>query len=315
MHVSDALVSPAVGIGAGVIALSLVGLASRFVKENPRKDIVPLMGVLGAFVFAAQMINFSIPATGSSGHLIGGILLSAILGPWAAFITLSSIIIIQCLFFADGGLLAIGCNILNMAAASCLVAYPLIYRPIAATSLKSWRIMLAAVLSSVIGLEIGAFGVTLETEFSGVTALPFYMFLKFMLPIHLVIGLIEGIVTGSLLIFIAKYSPSIIIPEKEISVESDYSPNLKSNKKFYIVCGILTLIFAAGFSVLASQNPDGLEWSIDKVGGLAAEEELIPPTAFMPEYNSSFAGIIGSLMVVGVVWGLSSLIFSKIRAK
>ena len=80
------------------------------------------MGVMGAFIFAAQMLNFSIPGTGSSGHIVGGILLASMLGPWAAFLTLSSVIIIQCLVFADGGLMAIGCNIINMAAMSTLVA-------------------------------------------------------------------------------------------------------------------------------------------------------------------------------------------------
>ncbi len=74
------------------------------------------MGVMGAFVFAAQMINFAIPGTGSSGHIIGGILLAAVLGPWAAFLTLSSVLLLQCLLFADGGFMALGCNILNMAA-------------------------------------------------------------------------------------------------------------------------------------------------------------------------------------------------------
>ena len=73
------------------------------------------MGVMGAFVFAAQMINFTIPGTGSSGHLCGGMMLTALLGPYAAFLTMIGVLLIQCLLFADGGLLALGCNIWNMA--------------------------------------------------------------------------------------------------------------------------------------------------------------------------------------------------------
>ncbi|MEI3553947.1 MAG: energy-coupling factor ABC transporter permease [Alistipes senegalensis] len=136
---SDALVSPPVFAVTGAISLALLGTAIRKVRR-PRNDrpepdgrdehIVPLMGVMGAFIFAAQMINFSIPGTGSSGHLVGGILLSAILGPWAALITLASVLVIQCLVFADGGFMALGANILNMAALSCLVAYPLLFRPL-----------------------------------------------------------------------------------------------------------------------------------------------------------------------------------------
>ena len=84
------------------------------------------MGVVGAFVFAAQMINFSIPGTGSSGHITGGVLLAAILGPEAGFLSLVSILIVQCLFFGDGGLLALGCNIINMVFFSCFIGYKFI---------------------------------------------------------------------------------------------------------------------------------------------------------------------------------------------
>ena len=109
MHMSDALVSPEVAATAGVASLLLLGAAVRKVTRQRRDDerLVPLMGVTGAFVFAAQMINFTIPGTGSSGHLIGGILLAALLGPWAALLTLASVLILQCLLFADGGLLAL----------------------------------------------------------------------------------------------------------------------------------------------------------------------------------------------------------------
>ena len=163
MHMADALVSPAVAAGAGVAAAALIGVAAHKVKTIRRENIIPLMGVMGAFVFAAQMINFSIPGTGSSGHVIGGVLLAAVLGPWAAFLTLCSVLIIQCLVFADGGLLALGCNILNMAATSCLIAYPLIYKPIAGANAGAGRIFVGALLASVVGLEIGALGVTAET--------------------------------------------------------------------------------------------------------------------------------------------------------
>lgn len=130
---SDALVSPPVFAVTGALSLALLGVAIRRVKragddctqpDGHGERLVALMGVMGAFVFAAQMINFAIPGTGSSGHLVGGILLAALLGPWAALLTLSSVLVIQCLVFADGGFMALGANILNMAVLSCLVAYP-----------------------------------------------------------------------------------------------------------------------------------------------------------------------------------------------
>lgn len=309
MHMSDALVSPPIAIGAGIIASSLIILSSRKVKDNPRQDIVPLMGVMGAFVFAAQMINFTIPATGSSGHLIGGILLSAILGPWCGFITLCSILLVQCLVFADGGLMALGCNILNMAASSCLIAYPFIYRPIVKNSLSPKKIITASVLASVVALEIGAIGVTLETEMSGISSLPFVSFLGFMLPIHFLIGIVEGVVTGLLLGFIAQKRPSIL--QGTILYQSNSEP--KKNRILWIF-GAVTLILATGFSVLASELPDGLEWAVQKVSeNTDLLESTTPSTAVLADYESGISGIVGAVIVMILIWGISSVIFSKFR--
>lgn len=216
---SDALVSPPVFAVTGAVSLVLLGTAIWRVK-HPRNDrrepdardehIVPLMGVMGAFVFAAQMINFSIPGTGSSGHLVGGILLSAILGPWAALLTLASVLVIQCLVFADGGFMALGANILNMAVLSCLAAYPLLFRPLIKRGASPGRIIAASLLASVVGLELGALAVTIETEASGITALPMGRFLLFMLPIHLFIGIGEGLATAAVICGVQRYKLSLI---------------------------------------------------------------------------------------------------------
>ena len=216
---SDALVSPPVFAVTGAVSLVLLGTAIWRVK-HPRNDrrepdardehIVPLMGVMGAFVFAAQMINFSIPGTGSSGHLVGGILLSAILGPWAALLTLASVLVIQCLVFADGGFMALGANILNMAVLSCLAAYPLLFRPLIKRGASPGRIIAASLLASVVGLELGALAVTIETEASGITALPMGRFLLFMLPIHLFIGIGEGLATAAVICGVQRYKPELL---------------------------------------------------------------------------------------------------------
>ena len=122
MHMADALISPAVG---GVMWAATAGLtyySAGKLKKNLDDSRTPLMGVLGAFIFAAQMINFTIPGTGSSGHLTGGLMLTALLGPYAGFLTMVGILAIQCLLFADGGLLALGCNIWNMAFYGCFIS-------------------------------------------------------------------------------------------------------------------------------------------------------------------------------------------------
>jgi cobalt/nickel transport system permease protein len=130
MHMADALVSPAVGATLGAVSGALLIHSSWRLRKELDTGRVPLMGVLGAFVFAAQMINFSIPGTGSSGHLGGGLLLAILLGPQAAYLTIASVLVVQALFFADGGLLALGCNLFNLGFFPAFVAYPLLTRPL-----------------------------------------------------------------------------------------------------------------------------------------------------------------------------------------
>ena len=130
MHMADALISPAVGGTMWAAAAGMAAYSARKVQNELDERKVPLMGVLGAFIFAAQMINFTIPGTGSSGHLGGGLILAILLGPYAGFLTMASVLTIQALFFADGGLLALGCNIFNLGFFSCFIAYPFIYKQI-----------------------------------------------------------------------------------------------------------------------------------------------------------------------------------------
>ena len=130
MHMADALISPAVGGTFWVASAAALAFSARKLKESSDEQRIPLMGVLAAFIFAAQMINFTIPGTGSSGHLGGGLILAILLGPWAGFLAMASVLTVQALFFADGGLLALGCNIFNLGVPTCFIAYPLIYRPL-----------------------------------------------------------------------------------------------------------------------------------------------------------------------------------------
>jgi len=163
MHMADALLSPVVGATMWTGSVAAIGYSSKKLKENIDNKTIPLMGVMGAFVFAAQMINFTIPGTGSSGHIGGGMILAVILGPYAAFLAMASILTVQALFFADGGLLALGCNIWNLGIYPCFLLYPLVYKPIAGEGKDARRIAVAAIISVVIALQLGAFSVVLET--------------------------------------------------------------------------------------------------------------------------------------------------------
>jgi cobalt/nickel transport system permease protein len=261
MHMADALLSPAVGATMWVATAATLATCAGGLRRQGDDRLIPLMGVLGAFVFAAQMINFTIPATGSSGHIGGGLLLSILLGPQAAFIVIASVLTVQALFFADGGLLALGANIANLGLFPCFLAYPLIYRPLAKAGATGTRIAVVAVIAAVVGLQLGALGVVIETVVSGISSLPVETFLWLMLPIHLAIGLAEGLATAALVLFIRRARPDL--------VERDVVASRAGSRVRPVVAGLALAAAVTGgvFSWFASAHPDGLEWSIERATG------------------------------------------------
>lgn len=259
MHMADALVSPAVGGSMWAISAALIGACSRQVGRHLDERKIPLMGVLGAFIFTAQLINFSIPGTGSSGHLGGGLLLAILIGPAAAFLTIASVLVIQALFFADGGLLALGCNIFNLGFWPALLAYPLIYRRLAGSHPSQIRLAVATILAAVVGLQLGSLGVVVETTLSGLVTLPFKTFLVLMQSIHLVIGIVEGLATALVIFFIDRSRPDILTDSRPDRLQGALTlrPVLATLLGLAILVGGILSWFAA-------EQPDGLEWSLAK---------------------------------------------------
>lgn len=294
MHMADALVSPAVGGTMWAVAAGLLAFCARKVKETLREDRVPLMGVLGAFIFAAQMINFTIPGTGSSGHLGGGLILAVLLGPYAAFLVIASVLTVQALFFADGGLLALGCNMFNLGFFPAFLAYPLLYRPLARGEYGSVRAWLAALLAAVVGLQLGAFSVVLETKASGLSDLSFGSFVLLMQPIHLAIGVVEGLATAAVVAFVAGARPGVLPTASPASAWSGLRPVL-------LGLAVAALLVGGVASWFASAHPDGLEWALARATG---QEELAAPeggiherlagvqekSAFLPDYGFKAMG-------------------------
>ena len=251
MHMSDTLLSPAVGAAMCAVSLAAnVYAVKKIKKDDIGKNKIPMIGVMSAFVFSAQMLNFTIPATGSSGHIVGSILLAAIIGNFPALLSISAVLVVQCLFFEDGGLLALGCNIFNMGVIPCLFIYPLLFKPIVENGMTFKSIAAASVASAITSLQFGAFGVVLETQFSGIAELPFSTFLSLMQPIHLVIGVAEGIITAAILCVVYHTRPKIM--------EGTYG------RGAIITFAIVAIFAGCILSQFASTYPDGLEWAIEK---------------------------------------------------
>jgi len=259
---ADALISPAVGGTMWVASAAVTYYAAKKTGKDLSDQKVPLMGVLGAFVFAVQMINFAIPGTGSSGHLAGGMLLSVLLGPHAGFLTMTSILTIQALLFADGGLLALGCNIFNMAFFSCYLAYSLIYRKIVNDKPSRLLVAIGVTLSTISSLLLGALGVVAETSASGISDLPYQTFALFMLPIHFVIGAVEAAVTTVVLWYLWQQAPTLFA-----AGERKKSAQLFPLRRVVLTVMLVAVMTSGFLSWFASTRPDGLEWAVSKTTG------------------------------------------------
>jgi cobalt/nickel transport system permease protein len=320
---SDALLNPVVGGAFWIASGALIAYSAKKIKDDKNERAIPLMGVMSAFVFAAQMINFTVPGTGSSGHLGGGLLLAIFLGPYRGFLAIASVLVIQCLFFADGGLMALGSNIFNIGVPASFIVYPLIWKKMVKKESSGFWSGFVIVISALVVLQIGALGVVLQTVMSGISDLPFGKFLIFMTLIHLVIGLVEGLVTMGVLLFVKRMKPELL------SMETSRAPG----KAGYAIAVLaLVAILTGGFlSWFASSNPDGLEWSISKTSGkeeLEAPEtgthgflsRVIGKLAFLPDYGfksssgeegteesesaglagTSISGLVGLLLVMAL---------------
>ena len=332
MHMADALLAPAVAATMYAATAMTVGASVKTLKKDETTAKLPTMAVTSALVFAGQMINYTIPGTGSSGHLCGGMMLTALLGPQAGFLSMVVILSIQALFFADGGLLALGANCWNMAFYGCFVGYYLLWRPIMRSKLfgsskggARAKITLASILGCVLTLQLGAFSVVLETTASGITELPFGAFVGIMQPIHLAIGLVEGLITSAVLVFVYEARPELLMDVNAAGAKEGKC----SLKTTIVILAVVVAIVGGGLSLFASGNPDGLEWSmfgnaeagysenmgLDEesygVSSGAAEVagSIQEKTAFLPDYafatsdsaaGTSVSGLLGSAIVAGV---------------
>jgi len=334
MHMANELISLPVAAGTIAAAAGGLGWLCRKARSQLLSEKAALMGILGAFVFAAQMVNFQLPLMpGTSGHLIGAVFLSVVLGPALAAVVLSSVVIVQCLLFQDGGLLAIGCNIINIAIAPSFVGFA-VYRLIAAKPDNKIRFYAGATAGSIASALAGSAIVVIEAKVSGVLLIPAGVFLTTMAGVHLIVGVMEGIITIAVLGYLRSVRPDLI---------EGLSANGAIFSRRTALAGIaaLTVITGMGLSLLASDKPDGLEWSYaqrpDQPGfkpvvenpdsRIHKADEIHSKIALMPDYSvrtasdehpasagwTSLAGVAGSMVCMGLIWLSARLLRHSIK--
>ena len=321
MHMPNEVLSPAVA--GGFIAASAAGLgyAALRARRTFHESKVPLMGVMGAFVFAAQMVNFQILGA-TSGHLGGGVLLGILLGPHIAALVMAAILTVQCLIFNDGGLLALGCNIFNMGIVAPYIGCG-IYRLIVGRGdeLKSaGRLYLASFAGALVGVVASSAVVPVQIALSGLIAVPFTTFFPLMVGVHLIIGAVEGLITFAAVLYLVQVRPDVL----EVGL---VGPARVSRGALVASMGVFALLVGGLLSLVACGFPDGLEWLTEEKAYAQPTEQAAPlmkrvsawqeRAAPLPDYSAgedtpaywtSVSGILGSLVTLGLVYGLAVVV-------
>lgn len=322
MHIGNELLTP----GAGLALIGISGAGLSYAVWRARKVLderkVPLMGVMGAFVFAGQMINFPI-MVGTSGHLGGGMLLAILLGPDIAALTMASILIIQCLIFQDGGLFALGANIINMALVPSYIGWN-IFKAISSLSSGTRMYYSAIFISSLLSVTIGALLVPLEVALSGIQLIPLQTFMVMMGGVHIIIGIVEGFITIAVIGFIYQVRPDVVS-------WTDHHKPVFSFRGVTLIFLLLTLLLSGYVSYYASHYPDGLEWVQEKLGIVPTEgvqvaldkpvdtsplksplqDYQIPSEKLQAQYphvSKGMAGAIGSIITLGMLFGVGAVL-------
>lgn len=292
LHIPDGFLSLAVSIVCWIITAITLSLAISRSNKSLGERQIPLMGIMAAFIFAAQMINFPV-AGGTSGHLLGGTLAAVTLGPWAGMLVMTAVIAVQALLFQDGGLLVMGANILNMGLITVAIGYGL-YRGVPARN-RMLKLTVAGI-AAWLSVMAGALFTSLQLWLSGTSQLQ--IVIPAMLGVHALIGIGEALITVAALAFIFQTRPDLL---------GENSASARGSRG-WVVAGALISLAVVLLSPLASADPDGLERVAGDLGflskGTSAPYQLIPdyilPVTGQTQLSTILAGLIG-LVVVGVI--------------
>jgi cobalt/nickel transport system permease protein len=303
LHIPDGFLSLIIALIFWGITIVTVGIAISKTNKSLGEKQVPLMGIMAAFIFAAQMLNFPV-AGGTSGHFLGGALAAIVLGPWAGILVMTAVIAVQGLLFQDGGLLVMGANIFNMGLLTAMIGFGL-YRSVIGRN-KGTRLVVAGI-AAWLAVVASAFVTALQLWLSGTTTLQIVV--PAMLGVHVLIGIGEAIITVAALSFIEQMRPDLL-NEKATSAKGG---------RGWVLAGVVVSLFAVLLSPLASADPDGLERVAEDVGflqlGQSASYQILPDytVPFMGETTLStiVAGAVGALVLLGLMVVLGGLLRRK----
>ncbi|MER5929615.1 energy-coupling factor ABC transporter permease [Streptomyces sp. NPDC002054] len=317
MHVPDGFIDAPVSVAAGVAAAGAVAVSLRGARRELDERTAPLAGLVAAFIFAVQMLNFPV-AAGTSGHLLGGALAAMLVGPFTGVLCVSVVLLMQGILFADGGLTALGVNITIMGVVTVVVAYAIFRGLLAVLPRTRASVTAAAFTGALVSVPASAAAFTLLYAIGGTTDVPVGKVLTAMVGVHVLIGLGEALITAATVGAVLAVRPDLVhgargltAPLKlrvdgeliDVPAEPAVAPAAAGTHRKLWGAGLATALLLAGFaSFYASASPDGLEKVAADKGIDAKAEEYEHATAGSPlaEYGETKDIPVGVAGVIGV---------------
>ena len=305
MHAPDRLFSAPVNAVFAIVVVTLLAVAVRRISRGHDHRTVPMMGIMAAFVFAAQMLNFPV-GVGVSGHLVGGTLTAILLGPWAGTVVMAAVVIVQAVVFQDGGITVLGPNIFNMGVVGTLLAY-LVYRVVVGRSIRRpARVTGAAFFAAWLAVVVASVLICMQLSISGTAALG--RVLPVMVSVHAAIGLGEGLITAGIVAFVLRTRPDLLYDVRH-QVRPVGRTVLAFGLGAALVCGV-------GLSLLPAtlwNHPDGLESVGAREGFMAVESNGGEPASAITLAKVSLAGGLGTLLMFAMSFAVGRMMIRPAR--
>ena len=313
MHAPDGFLTAGTALATGALSVAAVGAASRSAAAELKDRQIPLAGVAAAFIFAGQMFNFPV-AAGTTGHLIGGALAAVLLGPSLGALVVAIVVVVQALVFADGGLTALGYNVLNMAIVPAFGGWAVFSIARRFLPRSASGVVAATALAALLSVVLAAAAFSVEWLFGAAVPIPFDTVFGAMVGVHLLIGIGEAVISALAVSAVLASRPDLVYGAQDLDRAQLADRRQVSGRTFVIGGIVASLVMAAVVSQFAVDNPDGLERVAEDEGFIDTARDHAFGSSFFADYATSgvgnetlslaVAGISGTLLTLLVGFGV-----------
>lgn len=301
MHAPDGFLNAGTAVATGAVSAGAIGVSLRQMRTTLQEKQVPLAGLTGAFVFAAQMFNFPV-AAGTTGHLLGGALAAVLLGPFTGAVVVTVVVVVQALAFADGGLTALGYNILNMAIITAFGGYGIFRLSRRVLPANASGVVVATGLAAGLSVPLSAMAFAIQWLFGATAPVPFDTVFGAMVGVHLLIGIGEGIISAMVVAAVMASRPDLVYGARDLTREQAAERPRIGMRAFLIAAGLVALVVATVVSQFAVDNPDGLERVAEDQGFIdSARDHALGGSPFADYATQGLDNEALSLAVAGIV--------------